>query len=101
MSSFLPLRGGLIAAIALGALVGSPAATPADPPACPPGFPLIMTLPDALVRYDGYYTVEEIYTGFADHDKNSNGYWCYQFSPDDRFFPVLFLRDDLEGLGAH
>jgi hypothetical protein len=101
MSSFLPPRGCLIAASALVALVGTPAATPADPPTCHPGFPLVMTLSDALVRYDGYYTVEEIRAGFADHDKNGNGYWCYRLSPDDKFFPLVFFRDDLEGLGAH
>ena len=101
MSSFLPLRRSVLAASVLLILVGGPAAIAADPPACPPGFPLIMTLPDALIRYESAYTVEEIHAGFADHDTNSNGYWCYRVPPDDKFFPILFLRDDLEGLGAH
>ena len=72
------------------------------PPACPPGFPLTMTLDHALVRYAGYYTEEFIRTGFALHDINGNGYWCYKINPpDDRHFPLVmfFSQDDLEDSG--
>ena len=59
-----------------------------------------MTLADALVHYAGYFTVEEILTGFASHDVNGNGFWCYQ-EPDPRYHPILNLRDDLGGRGIH
>ena len=60
-----------------------------------------MTLADALVRYAGYYTVDEILTGFAAHDVNSNGFWCFKLAPDDRYFPLVFFfgNDDLTDKG--
>ena len=59
-----------------------------------------MTLPDALVHYAGYATVEEIRTGFAEHDANGNGFWCHA-KPDPRYHPLLHYRDDLGGRGIH
>ena len=49
----------------------------------------------------GYYSEEFIRAGFALHDKNGNGYWCYKLAPDDRFFPLVnfFGNDDLENRG--
>ena len=68
------------------------------PLSCPPGVSSLMTLADALVRYDGYYTVEEIHTGFASHDRNGNGYTCYKLLAHDRFFPLVnfFYGDDFD-----
>ena len=72
----------LAATMACVALLAVPAAsaeaTSPGPPDCPVGFPGVMTLADALVRYEGYYTVEEIHTGFASHDLNGNGFWVLQ-----------------------
>lgn len=106
MISFTPTLRYLAAALVSLVLIAAPAAAAssnADPKSCPGGFPYVMTLPDALVHYAGYYTVEEILTGFASHDVNGNGFWCYQASPnrDERYFPLLNFRDDLGGRGIH
>jgi hypothetical protein len=86
---------GLVVATATLVILTAPAlATPSAPPnlpACPGGFPYVMTLPDALARYAGYYTVEEIYAGFALHDKNGHGFWCYKLHPDEGNYPFVFF----------
>lgn len=61
-----------------------------------------MTLEQALVRYAGYYTEEQIRAGFDDKDSNDNGYFCYRIDSVqqlDRFYPlvVFFVLDDFEG----
>ena len=105
MLSFTPTVRYLAAALVSLVLIAAPAAASsnADPKSCPAGFPNVMTLPNALVHYAGYYTVEEIVTGFASHDVNGNGFWCYQANPnrDPRYFPLLNFRDDLEERGIH
>jgi len=93
----IPVAITVLAALA-GTTAGAAQSATVGPLSCPPGVSSIMTLADALVRYDGYYTVEEIHTGFASHDKNGNGYTCYKLLADDRFFPLVnfFYGDDLD-----
>ena len=75
---------------------------PTGPPMnCPAGMQGKMTLEQALVRYAGYYTEEQIRAAFDDHDVNDNGYFCYRIDPMhlDRFYPlvIFFELDDFEG----
>ncbi len=61
-----------------------------------------MTLEKALVHYAGHYTEEAIRTGFALHDINGNGYFCYKINPPDgRYLPLVmfFSQDDLADVG--
>lgn len=58
-----------------------------------------MTLEQALVHYADDYSEEEIRAGFALHDKNGNGYFCYSTPAFDRFYPLVNYVDDLEEIG--
>jgi hypothetical protein len=80
-------------------LLGSPASAapsaPNGPPVCPLGFS-IQTAEDALLRYGGSYTEQEIRAGFAEHDVNGNGFICGKpISRWDKAFPLQWIRDDL------
>ena len=65
-------------------------------PVCPAAF-TAQTLDDALVRYAGAYTEEEIRDGFAFHDVDGNGIVCGKPFQKDRYYPLQNLRDDLTG----
>ena len=65
-------------------------------PVCPAAF-TAQTLDDALVRYAGAYTEQEIRDGFAFHDVDGNGIVCGKPFQKDRYYPLQNLRDDLTG----
>ena len=67
-----------------------------NPAAVRPRIPL-KTLDDALVRYAGAYTEQEIRDGFAFHDVDGNGIVCGKPFQKDRYYPLQNLRDDLTG----
>lgn len=82
-------------AVLLGSTASAAQSDPNGPPVCPYGFSA-QTLEDALVRYGGSFTEEEIRAGFAGHDVNANGIICGKpYSPFDKAFPLQNLRDDL------
>ena len=92
---------GVVAGMACLALLGATAsaaqsARNGPPPVCPAAF-TAQTLEDALVRYAGAFTEEEIRAGFASHDLNVNGIVCAKPFQKDRFFPLQNLRDDHTG----
>jgi hypothetical protein len=89
-----PCRG-VLAATACVALLGvTAAAAHSTPPQCPTPFGT-WTLEEGLVRYAGFYTEEEIRSGFAALDRNGNGIICYLRPADDREYPLQVLIDDL------
>jgi hypothetical protein len=90
-----------IAAMGTFSLAGAepPGSEPPRPPACPPGYVFTMTLEQALVRYAGYISDEEVRAGFANHDANGNGYICWKTQAGDRFYPIANIHDDLEEVG--
>ena len=92
-------RGAIVATACL-ALLGGTASTaqsdPVGPSVCPTPF-TAQTLEDALVRYAGFYTEEEIRAGFAGRDRNVNGIVCGKPFQKDRLFPLQNLRDDNTG----
>ena len=75
-------------------------AAPEGPPLCPGGYH-VMTLEDALVRYAGSFTPDEIAAGFAWHDVNDNGIVCAKVPGPDPFYPLQVLLDDLSTNGHH
>jgi hypothetical protein len=90
-------RRGLVAATACVILLGASASgaqsAPSDPAFCLPTF-TAQTLQDALVRYAGFITDQEIRSGFAEHDVNGNGIVCGRPYARDRFFPLQTILDD-------
>ena len=86
-------------AIALGLTTGAAHATPRDS-LCPGGYD-VMTLEDALDRYAGFFTPDEIAVGFDWHDVNDNGIVCRKVPGPDPFYPFQVLLDDLSTNGHH
>ena len=86
-------------AIALGLAPGAAHATPRD--SLGPGGYDVMTLEDALVRYAGFFTPDEIAAGFDWHDVNDNGIVCRKVPGPDPFYPFQVLLDDLSTNGHH
>ena len=91
----------ILAASAVFVVSANPAraAEPPGPPSCPPGLPHTMTLEQALERYAGYFTEEQIRASFAENDLNGNGYGCYRTPAFGRFDPFVVFIDDLEDQG--
>ena len=87
--------------VVAGLAVGVPAVAGAAPAAqriCPGGYGLPQTLQDIFVRYGGSYTREQMIAGFAEHDRNGNGFICAKpISSHDKIFPLqrFFAIDDL------
>jgi hypothetical protein len=88
---------GVVAATAcvvlLGATASAAQSAPNKAPECPPPFGT-WTVEQGLVRYAGFYTEQEIRSGFAELDTNGNGIICFMRPADDRFFPLQLLIDD-------
>ena len=83
-----------MAATACADLLGATASTAhSKPPQCPPPFGT-WTVEQGLVRYAGYYTEEELRSGFAALDRNGNGIICYFRPANDRFYPLQNFVDD-------
>ena len=103
-SSFRPFRRLVAATTACVALLagtaGSAQASTQGERLCPGGY-TVMTLEYALVRYAGYFTPDEIATGFDWHDVNDNGIVCRKVPGPDPFYPFQVLLDDLSTNGHH
>jgi hypothetical protein len=80
----------------LGVTAASAQSDPSGPPVCGVGWYGTMTFEDALVRYAGYYTEQEIIDGFAARDVNGNGFVCVNRPAFDRNAPLQFILDDVE-----
>ena len=76
---------------------GPPDSTPNGPPICQPGATL-QDLDYILQRYAGYYTEQEIRSGFAANDVNGNGLICGKPFAHEQHFPLQQIHDDrIEG----